>query len=67
MHCAFDSDWHLGDWLQPKSWTLDEGHNFLQNPTILQAVIDHLSPLFPAYRLPDEAGGVVIGTPPPVT
>ena len=56
-----NSDWGLGDWLKTKSWTIDEGHALLQNPAILNAVIDHLSPLFPGYQLPDEAGGLFVG------
>lgn len=56
-----NSDWGLGDWLRTKSWTIDEGHALLQNPVILNAVIDHLSPLFPGYQLPDEAGGLFVG------
>eukprot|EP01079_Euglenida_sp_SAG-EU17-18_P001365 gene1366-2749_t len=56
-------DWGLGDWLKTKSWTIDEGHALLQNPAILNAVIDHLSPLFPGYQLPDEAGGLFVACP----
>ena len=47
----------------PKSWTIDQGQEFLQGPHVLHAYIAHLEPLFPEVDVPTPAGDIKIGVP----
>ena len=61
VHCYSPSDWVLGDWLQPKSWTIDQGHHFLQGPAILAKYVGLLDELFPTVTVPHASGDRVVG------
>lgn len=47
----------------PKSWTIDQGDDFLQGPNYLPAYVGLLSPLFPAVTLQHAAGDIHVGMP----
>ena len=65
LACMFIcADWYLGEPKMPKSWSIDQGHEFLQEPHVLPAYIALLRPLFPAVDVPTPAGDLRIGLTP---
>ena len=45
----------------PKSWTIDQGQDFLQGPNVLKHYVDLLAPLFPAVTLSHPSGDIRVG------